>query len=141
MKKFFFRLETLLKLRKAKEGRGARDLAYTQQKWMQLKEKQETIERQIGGLVDEIRKKREREDHGMEETYSHLLEHLNSSLSQVQEAVALQGNQVLEKQEQLKELNRERKVLEKIKERHYLHWRIQSEQGEEALVESLDHRQ
>lgn len=133
MKKFFFRLETLLKVRKAREGRMQRELAYTQQKWTQLKEKHATIETQIAALMDEIRIKREQKEHGLEETYSQLLDHLNASFRQVEEALEIQSKQVEEKQGQLKRMIQERKVIEKIKEKHYSQWRVQFEQSEGSV--------
>lgn len=135
MKKFIFRLETLLKVRKAREGRMQRELAYIRQKWAQLKEKRESIETQISGLMDEIRIKREQKEHGLEETYSQLLEHLNASFSQVEEALEMQAKQVEEKRQQLKRLIQERKVIEKIKEKHYTQWRVQVEQSEGSLLD------
>jgi len=135
MKKFFFRLETLLKVRKAREGRMQRELGYTQQKWAQLKEKQETIDRQITALMEEIRKKREQNEHGFLETYSQLLDHLNTSFVQVEEALEMQSRQVEEKQEQLKRMIQERKVIEKIKEKHYAGWRASVEQSEGNLLD------
>jgi len=137
MKKFFFRLETLLKVRKAKEGRIQRELAYVQQKWTQLKEKEESVERQMTSLIEAIRKKREQKEHGLEETYSQLLDHLKMTLSQTQEALALQSKQVEEKQSQLKQAIKERKVIEKIKEKHYAGWRVQAAQSEGALSDEI----
>jgi flagellar protein FliJ len=135
MKKFIFRLETLLQVRKAREGRMQRELAYTQQKWAQLKEKLESVESQIGALLEEIRIKREQKEHGLEETYSQLLSHLNASFSQVEELLKLQEKQVEEKREQLKRMVRERKVIEKIKEKHYAQWRVQVEHSEGSLLD------
>lgn len=109
-----------------------RDLAYTQQKWNQLKEKEESIDKQIASLLVEIRKKREQKEYGLQETYAQLLEHLNTSLSQVKESLDMQGRQVEEKQEQLKEMIQERKVIEKIKEKQYTQWRTQAENEDEA---------
>ncbi|MCH9627538.1 MAG: hypothetical protein S4CHLAM2_11790 [Chlamydiales bacterium] len=137
MKKFFFRLETLLKVRKAREGRMQRELAYTQHKWEQLKEKEETIDQQIAALIDEIRKKREEKEHGLQETYSQLLEHLQTNLAQVTDVLAAQSKQVEEKQAQLKQIIQERKVIEKLKEKHYAQWRVQAEQTEGALLDEI----
>lgn len=131
MKRFLFRLETLLKIRQAKEGRLQRDLAYTQQKWNQLKEKEGSIEKQIAALLEEIRKKREKKEYGLQETYSQLLEHLNASLIQIKESLELQGRQITERKEQLKQALQERKVIEKIKEKQYTQWRIQAEREED----------
>ncbi len=135
MKKFFFRLETLLKVRKVREGRMQRELAYTQQKWTQLKEKHATIETQIAALMDEIRKKRQEKEHGLEETYSQLLDHLNTSSEQAGEAVQMQFKQVEEKRKQLNRMIQERKVIEKIKEKHYTQWRVSVEQSEGSLLD------
>lgn len=135
MKKFLFRLETLLKERKAREGRMQRELAYIRQKWTQLKEKKGSIEIQISALLEEIRIKREQKEHGLEETYSQLLDHLNTSLAQVEEAFELQEKQVEEKRQQLKRMIQERKVVEKIKEKHYTQWRVQVEQSEGSLLD------
>lgn len=127
MKRFLFRLEILLKVRQAKEGRLQRDLTYIEQKWNQLKEKKESIETQIAALLEAIRKKREKKEYGLQETYAQLLEHLNASLIQVKETLELQGRQIAEKREQLKQALQERKVIEKIKEKQYTQWRIQAE--------------
>jgi flagellar FliJ protein len=135
MKKFLFRLETLLKERKAREGRMQRELAYIRQKWTQLKEEKGSIEIQISALLEEIRIKREQKEHGLEETYSQLLDHLNTSLAQVEEAFELQKKQVEEKRQQLKRMIQERKVVEKIKEKHYTQWRVQVEQSEGSLLD------
>lgn len=137
MKKFFFRLDTLLNVRKVREGRVQRELTYTQQKWMQLKEKEETIDKQIWSLREEMRKKKEQKEHGLHETYSQLLEHLNHTHDQVKEALYIQFKQVEEKKEQLKQMAQGRKVIEKIKEKHYAQWRISAEQSEGALLDEV----
>ncbi len=141
MKKFFFRLETLLKVRKAREGRMQRDVAYAQKKWVQLQEKEETIKKQMSALMEEISLKRKQNDHGLQDTYSQLLDHLKSSLAHVAEALEMQSKLVEEKQEQLKQMIQERKVIEKIKEKHYTQWRVHAEQTEGAILDeaTLNH--
>lgn len=137
MKKFFFRLETLLKLRQVREGRMQRELAYANQKWAQLKEKAGSIEKQITDLMEEIRKRRNQNLYGLQETYSQLLEHLKFSLSQVKESLYMQTKLVEQKQAQLKQIIQERKVIEKIKEKHYAQWRVHAEQTEGALLDEI----
>ena len=137
MKKFFFRLETLLKVRKAREGRMQRELAYTRQKWTQLKEKEDSIDQQMTALMEEIRQKREQKEHSLQETYSQLLEHLKNSYAQMGEAVLMQSKQVEEKQAQLRQLVQERRVIEKIKEKQLVEWRVKGEQSEGALLDEI----
>ena len=113
-----------------------RELAYTVAKKEQLEEKQGTIEKQIEALLEEIGHKRSQNEHSLHETYSQLLEHLNVTLAQVKEALLLQSKQVEEKRFALKQMIRERKVIEKIKEKQYAGWRIQAEKSEGSLIEN-----
>lgn len=138
MKKFFFRLETLLKVRKAHEGKIKRELARANQKWSELKEKERTLEGQIASLMEEIRKKREEGNIALHETYTQILDHLNASLSQVLQGAAGHQKQIVELQERLKQAVQERKVIEKIREKHYAGWRIQGEQIEGALLDEIN---
>lgn len=132
MRKFFFRLETLLKVRKANEGRMQRELAYAQRKLIELAEQEDTVDKQITALLAEIRLKRQKNEHGLHETYTQLLEHLGTNLLQVQEGKEQQEAVVEERLMQLKECATARKVIEKIKEKHYSEWRTTVEKHEHA---------
>ncbi len=131
MKKFFFRLETLLKVRRVRESRMQRELAYVQQKLAKLEEKERTLEHQVDSLLNEIRLRREKGD---SESYSSLLDHLNASLVEAKEARLVQSKQVDEVGERLKQLVIERKVIEKIKEKNYAQWRVQLEQSQDEVA-------
>ncbi|MEZ5315179.1 MAG: flagellar export protein FliJ [Chlamydiales bacterium] len=135
MKKFFFRLETLLKLHKTRERRTQRELAYMEQKQTSLQAKSVSLEKQMAALIKEITIKRKAKEYGLEETYSQLLHYLNTSFSQTQEVLSLQDKQITEKKEQLKKMVQGRKIIEKIKENHYTDWRVEIEQREESLLD------
>ena len=136
MKKFFFRLDTLLKVRKTKEGRRQKELSYIQQKLLNLREKEEMTNQQIHALLQSIRVAREEKELGLQETYFQLLEHLKSSLVHIQEMVMMQTRQEEEKKEQLKQVVYERKVIEKIKEKQYAQWRMQVEKFDDLSSKS-----
>ncbi len=59
MKKFIFRLETLLKMRSVHESTLKRDLEQAHQKWNQIKEREGMLQTQITTLIEEMKKKRE----------------------------------------------------------------------------------
>lgn len=137
MKKFLFRLETVLKVRKAKEGRMERELSFSLQKLSQWLEKEAMAEKQIASLMDALRKKREEKDRSLEETYQQILEHLSDNLKQVKSTIVAQQTQIRMQEERLKQAVQERKIVEKIKEKHYASWRVQAEQSDGALIDEL----
>lgn len=135
--KFLFRLETVLKVRKAKEGRMERELSFSLQKLSQWTEKRITVEKQIASLMEELRKKRGEGDRSLEETYEQILEHLVENLRQLKNATDAQQAEITMQEERLKRAALERKVIEKIKEKHYSQWRVQAEQSEGALLDEF----
>lgn len=137
MKKFFFRLETLLKIRKAHEGTIKRELEQLIQKRSQMKEKERMLEGQMKALMEDMSLKRSRGEFSLEETYNQILEHLQSSLLQLQQTLFSAQKQVEEHQERLAQAIQERKVIEKIKEKHYAGWLSRQFQSEGALVDEL----
>lgn len=137
MKKFFFRLETLLKIRRAHEGTIKRELEHINQKLGQAKEKERMLQTQIHSLTEEMRKRREEGKLDLQETYHQILEHLTSSLAVLQQNLLAQQKQVEEQQERLKQAVLERKVIEKIKEKHYAGWLSRHSQSEGALLDEI----
>ncbi len=137
MKKFIFRLETLLRIRKAREGTLKRDLEYAQQKWRQSKSHETTLQTQIGALIDEMHKRRLEGNFDLQDTYSQILDHLSASLNTAQQNLAVQQKSVEAQQECLKLAMHERKIIEKIKEKHYSDWRTSEIQTEEALLDEI----
>ncbi|NGX60766.1 MAG: hypothetical protein K940chlam9_00234 [Chlamydiae bacterium] len=122
MKRFIFRLETLLKVRKAREGKIQRELSYAQQKLGGWQEKKMTLENQIAGLTAEIQKKREIGEIKLQETYNQILDHLNTNLSQVSHTLDAQNRQIAEMEARLTGAARQRKFVEKVKEKQYSQW-------------------
>jgi flagellar protein FliJ len=137
MRKFFFRLETLLKVRKVREKAMTRELDYTRQKWSEGKEKEKLLLTQIASLMEEMQKKRQKGEWNLQETYTQILEHLNRSLTQLQENLSAQSRQIEEQKQRLKNAIQERKVIEKIKEKHYAGWRSQQAQTEGTLLDEF----
>lgn len=137
MKKFLFRLETVLKVRKAKEGRMERELSFSLQKLSHWLEKEAVAEKQIASLMEALRKKREEKDRSLEETYQQILEHLSDNLKQVKNTIVAQQTQIKMQEERLKQAVQERKIVEKIKEKHYASWQVQTEQSDGALSDEL----
>lgn len=137
MKKFIFRLETLLRIRRAREGTLKRDLEHAHQKWCQTQEQEQMLQAQIGALMDEIHKRRAEGKFDLEETYSQILEHLNTSLSLNEQSLAANQKAYEEQQGRLKLAIQERKVIEKIKEKHYTSWRTSEVQTEGALLDEI----
>ena len=140
MKKFLFRMETLLKVRTAREGGLKRNLEHTTQKWNQIKEREKMLLAQISALMDEMHTKRQEGKLDLQETYTQILDHLNSSLIQVQQSLMAQERQMEEHKEQLKQGILERKVIEKIKEKHYAGWRTQQVKIEGALLDEISYQ-
>ena len=137
MKKFIFRLETLLKIRKTREGTLKRDLEYVHQKWLQSKTHELTLKTQIGNLMEEIHKRRLEGNLDLQDTYSQILDHLNATLKVAQQSLAAEQKRVEVQQTCLKQAIQERKIIEKIKEKHYSDWRTSEIQTEEALLDEI----
>lgn len=137
MKKFIFRLETLLRIRRAREGTLKRDLEYAHQKWSQSKSHETTLQNQIETLVFEMQKRRLEGNFDLQETYSQILDHLSTALNTAQQNLASYQKNVNAQQECLKMAIQERKIIEKIKEKHYTNWRASEIQTEEALLDEI----
>lgn len=137
MKKFIFRLEMLLKIRKASEGSLKRDLEHANRKMNQVKERERVLQTQISTLMDEMQKKRAEGKLTLQETYMQILEHLNTSLKNTQQNFSAQERQIEEQKERLMHAIRQRKVIEKIQEKHYAGWQNQESQTEGALVDEI----
>jgi flagellar FliJ protein len=137
MKKFIFRLETLLKMRSVRESALKRDLEHAHQKWNQVKEREKMLQAQIIALSDDMKKKREDGQLALQETYLQILGHLQTSLTQTQHNLWGQQSQVEEYKKRLQQALQERKIIEKIKEKHYASWHSQESQIEEAMLDEL----
>lgn len=137
MKKFIFRLETLLKIRSVREGTLKRDLEQAHQKWDHVKEREKMLQAQIAALMEEMQKKREEGKLDLQETYHQILDHLQNSLTQTQHNLWGQQSQIEEHKKRLQQAIQERKVIEKIKEKHYDGWRTRETQTEEALFDEI----
>jgi flagellar protein FliJ len=137
MKKFFFRLETVLIIRRTREAELKIELEYTHQKLKQYKQKEQDLQNQIGLLIEEIHAKELVERLNRQETYSPLLEHLETLLREVQYNLLAQQKQLEEQKMRLKHAIQERKIIEKIKEKHYNGWRKRESQSEGALLDEI----
>jgi flagellar protein FliJ len=137
MKKFIFRLEILLKLRKANEGTLKRELEHTLQKLNQAKGREKTLQSQIDALVEEIAKKRREGKLDLQETYSQILDHLNQTFRQENQNIAAIEKQIDQQRGVLSQAVLQRKVIEKIKEKHYTGWRNKQSQTEETLLDEI----
>ena len=137
MKKFIFRLETLLRIRKAREGTLKRDLEYAHQKWLQSKSHEVTLQTQIGTLMDEMQKRRLEGNFDLQDTYSQILDHLSAALFAAQQNLSAEQKRLEVQQACLKLAIQQRKIIEKIKEKHYSDWRTSEIQTEEALLDEI----
>lgn len=137
MKKFFFRLEKLLTLRKAKEQIIKRELEHAHQKCIQIQEKEQMLQSQISLLIEEMHKKRLEGKLRLQETYCQILEHLNKALVQVQYNLQAQQGQLQEQKARFKHAIQERKIIEKIKENQYAGWRTRESLSEGALLDEI----
>ncbi|MCH9625600.1 MAG: hypothetical protein S4CHLAM123_07760 [Chlamydiales bacterium] len=135
MKKFIFRLETLLKLRKLKESHLQKELAHTQLKSTQIQEKKSTLQRQIDALIQEMQKQRAEQQFSFQETYTQILDHLTASLESMQHTHAALTQQIEVIQHHLKQAVQERKVIEKIREKQYNGWRVKTDSEGDRLDE------
>ena len=135
MKKFFFRLEILLTVRQAREGTIKRELEGANSKWNQVKEKEKTLQTQISALIEEMQKKRLTGKWELQETYAQILDHLNTSQTQLQQTLQALAKQIEEQKERLKEAIQGRKVIEKIKEKHYAGWQVRESRSEGVILE------
>jgi len=135
MKKFMFRLETLLKLRKLKESHLQKELAHTQLKSTQIEEKKNTLQRQIDALIQEMQKQRAEKHFSFQETYTQILDHLTASLENMQHTHAALTQQIEVIQHRLKQAVQERKVIEKIREKQYSGWRLKTDSEGDRLDE------
>jgi flagellar export protein FliJ len=73
----------------------------------------------------------------LQETYAQILDHLQSSLAQVQQGLLLQEKQIEMLKIRFKEAIQERKVIEKIKEKHYAGWRLREARSEGAFLDEI----
>lgn len=114
-----------------------REAEQANQKWSKNKEKEKMLQSQIDSLMEEIHKKRARGKLDLQETYTQILEHLRISLVQVQQNLWAQERQIEEQKERLQLAIQERKVIEKIKEKHYAGWHSRDSQSEGALLDEI----
>jgi|GEM_PF-5229472 len=137
MKKFIFRLESLLKVRKVREDCVKRDLELAQQKWRQGKEEERSLMAQIDTLVEEMHLKRIKSQFDLQQTYSQILENLQASLNTIQMGLVTYQKGVELQKERMRQAIQARKVIEKIKEKHYTHWRTKESHMESSLADEL----
>ncbi len=137
MKKFLFRLETLLKIRRAHVGQLKRELGLSEVKFNEWEEKKITLQKQIDALVEEMRGERRAKTFAIHDTYAQILDHLNISLKNVEATLATLKKQIEMKQERLKHVIQERKIIEKIQEKQYAAWRVREEQADGALIDEI----
>ena len=137
MKKFIFKLETALAVRRSREGSLKRELQHACQKWSQAKEKERMLNSQIGTLIEEIQRKRAEGNLDLQETYAQILENLQESLAHLQQTLLIHQRQMEGQKGRLKEAVLERKVVEKIREKHYAGWRLREARSEGALLDEI----
>lgn len=137
MKKFIFRLETLLALRKTNEGALKRDLEVVSKKFNQTKEQQESLKMQIAALTQEMQKKLKEGKLDLQDMHFQILDHLNALLADVEKSFVVHQKQMEEQKERFKRAIQERKVIEKIKEKHYASWRMREARLDGALLDEI----
>lgn len=141
MKKFIFRLETLLRLRSLRERKLQQDLAHVRNKCRQAEEREKMLTNQIEALMKEMEGKRAAGELDLQDTYAQILDHFNVSLLTAKQASDLHARNLRALQEELKRAMQERKVIEKIKEKHYagVNAHLIQEEGEELDEVGLKH--
>lgn len=137
MKKFIFKLEALLAARHAREGSLKREMEHAHQKWHQAKEQERMLLGQITTLREEIQQKRSSGCFELQETYAQILDNLQGALQQAQRSALQLQKGVMEQKERLKEAILERKVVEKIREKHYAEWRTREARSEGAFLDDF----
>lgn len=127
MKKFFFRLDTLLTVRKMREEKLYRE-------WTFIREKKDLWEAKEAALLSQIERVRKElngtGEKALIETYAQVLEYLKTSFESIRQTLKTYNQQMEKMEEQLKQAVQERKIIEKIKEKHYSQWRLQNENSE-----------
>ena len=122
-------------MRKGRECTLKRELEGVKQKLRCDQEQEKTLHKQIGALIQEIQLRRKSGKFDREETYSQILEQLTRSLKIAETSSATQQKNAQELQNRLKRAIQERKIIEKIKEKHYTSWRTKEIQAEGALLD------
>ncbi len=125
-------MERLLRVRQTHEISMKRDLEGATQKLKLSQEKEKTLQNQIQQLDEEMQKGRLEGRMKLHDTYAQILAHLNEALAQVQNALTAQNKIIEEQKERLKQAVQERKLIEKIKEKHYASWASDTEREEGA---------
>lgn len=135
-----FPLETLLKVRKQKVKIMQADLFNLLSKNHLLEKKKKEIEAEIEELAGTMRKERVRGELNLQATEDRYLQKLHASLEVIIENMVLKEQALLAKRSQLNQAFKEKKVVEKLKEKHFTLLNEHEEKKERALHDEIAQR-
>ncbi len=139
MKKIFS-LETLLKVRKQKVKMVQADLFTLRKKSQLLEQKKKEIEEEIDETTETIREERLRGELNFQALEDRYLQKLHNALGTVIENMAVKEEALSAKRMRVSQAFKEKKVVEKLKEKHFTLLSKQREKKERALYDEIAQR-
>jgi flagellar FliJ protein len=138
MKRFVFKLETLLRVKKTEEATAQKNLAEAQ---MVLKEYQEQRSKLVNErleLEESVRSNQKfiLSTEELSANFAYLLQ-LQKWIAQQEDAIMHAENIVAQKRQELVEAMKSKKSIESLKEKQYLEWQKDIEEKERKFLDEL----
>jgi len=136
MKKFHFKLDALLRVRKERENVARQDLSVARQDLQEHLEYMGKLENEGQAVEDAMRfNKNAKIDAADLAIHRQYMEVLKVRISHQQDKVMESKNVVEGKRQVVTQAMQERKVIEKLKEKQYAKWRSEVESAEKAFFD------
>jgi flagellar FliJ protein len=136
MRKFQFKLQTLLKVREQKEKAAQQELAQAQQARDMIQHRIDALQEEGKEAEAMMREKKQRTFSAPELSANlQYLEGIRFQIARMQDDLFRASNIVAEKQQQLAEAITDRKALEKLKERRKEEWEAEFRREERKLAD------
>ena len=138
MKKFHFRLETLLKVRRQKKEEAQRVLAEgrfhlneAMQQFNHMKEEQVSLDRELATQKSTVM--------SIEDivTYRDYLSSLEARMKDQEERIIRLKNHVEKLRKDLDKVRKEAETIERLREKQHLEWKQQSEKVERKVLDEI----
>ncbi len=138
MKEFEFRLETVLKVRKQEEAMCRRELVEEELLLRDRQERVDTLERETHDTENALRKLQEKGGKA-DDLAAHLV-HLYAVQEQTmksQDDLFRQKNATEKKRRAVAEAQKKKKMIENLREKSYLEWKVDVEQRETKNLDEI----
>lgn len=136
-KRFTFRLETMLKIRRQREDRHKRIVAERLRQIVAVREQLISLDRQIMAETHAIRKGQKPGTIDLQQAIRHRnwLTHLHKAILDGQARLRFLEARLAQERAALAEAAKQRRILEKLKERQYLRYRQEEERTETKVAD------